>query len=331
MGKKMYAVWRVIMTSSKPSISTHEILEILEKEGIHMDIKTVRSCIRRINAFCFELMGKEMMTLTQKSGVRIDNEFFTDGELQFLIDSIMFHQDLKDEDKNTLKEKLLKFSSFHQQNRLIHFQPTKKELTFSLLVNLSTLMKAIDHQYMIAFEYMNYDIKDGELHEIPSNKGNHNTQYQVSPYQIVMQNNHYYLIGYNEIHKNQLTTYRIDRMRMITLISQPFIEMREQFDMVDEIEKMTNMYVSHQRATLEIECDKKLLREVVSRFGSNIKAKKLYQDHYLIIIEDIPISEGLVGWIMMLQNQIKVISPYFLKQEIHLRLKKMLALYEDEE
>lgn len=37
----------------------------------------------------------------------IHKDIFTDGECQFLLDSITFHHDLLDEDKNTLKQKLL--------------------------------------------------------------------------------------------------------------------------------------------------------------------------------------------------------------------------------
>ncbi len=60
----------------------------------------------------------------------IEHEFFTDGELQFLLDSIAFHQDLQFEDKNILRDRLLLLSSVHQQSRLIDFKPIQKELLF---------------------------------------------------------------------------------------------------------------------------------------------------------------------------------------------------------
>ena len=76
-------------------------------------------------------------------------------------------------------------------------------------------------------------------------------------------------------------------------------------------------------------CDYKLLREIVSRFGQNIDAKKLYQDRYLISTQDVPISQGLIGWIMMMQNQLKVLSPHYLQLEIKERIEKMSKQYED--
>ena len=108
-----------------------------------------------------------------------------------------------------------------------------------------------------------------------------------------------------------------------------FIEMREQFDMNKEIEKMTNMYSTQIKDTLQIECHQKLLREIVSRFGMNIEAKKLYQNQYFITIPDVSISEGLIGWILMLQDNIKVISPISLKEEVQRKIEKMATLYQD--
>jgi len=329
MGKRMYYILKIIYQNPHKGISAQDILKQLKDYQIYIEVKTVYACIQQINAFFHEWLQGDLIVAVKRTGFIIQRDFLSDGELQFLLDSVIFHQDLKDTDKECLKEKLLKCSSSQQQKRLVQFHPTKKELHFSLFLNLTTLMKAIENKQVVHFQYINYDVKDEHLYEVPSFNGNNDDQYIISPYQIVNQNNHYYVIGYNEKHKNQLTTYRVDRMRTIATIHRSFIEIREQFDMIDEIEKMTNMYISHHRDTLEIECDKKLLREVVSRFGTNIKARKLYQDHYFITIEDIPISDGLIGWIMMMQDQIKVVSPLFLKQEIQNKLLKMMKLYQE--
>ena len=55
----------------------------------------------------------------------------------------------------------------------------------------------------------------------------------------------------------------------------------------------------------------------------------LYQERLLLTIEDVSISEGLIGWIMMMQTQIKVISPQYLHDDIKSRIKAMHNLYQD--
>ena len=117
-------------------------------------------------------------------------------------------------------------------------------------------------------------------------------------------------------------------MRFIKTTNHHFKEIREKFDMNEEMKKMMNMYSSDKRDTLQIECYKSALREIVSKFGSHIKAKKLIEDKYLITIDDVSISEGLIGWLFMMQSQVKVITPISLKENILTRLKQLNELYE---
>ena len=116
-------------------------------------------------------------------------------------------------------------------------------------------------------------------------------------------------------------------MRQIMTIQESFIEMREQFDMSKEIDKMINMYSTQVKDTLQIECHQKILREIVSHFGMDMEVKKLHQNKYLLTISDVSISEGLIGWIFMLQDQIKVISPISLREKIQRKIENMASLY----
>ncbi len=329
MGEKMYYVLKIIQDNQNKAISAKEILKKLEKYNIYIDIKTVYSCIKQINHFFYHFLNKEMIISIHRVGYKIENEFFLDGELQFLLDNISFHEDLRYEDKMKLKEKLYHLSSYQQRIRLSNHDPQDKQLSFSLILNISTIIKAIEREKVISFEYVNYEVEKNHLKEVASKNGNYGKQYIVSPYQIVPYNNHYYLIGYNQKYQDKLSIYRIDRMRQIMSAHISFTEVREQFDMDKEIEKMMNMYSASKKDTLQIECHQSLLREIVSRFGMDIEVVKLHQNNYLITIPDVSISKGLIGWILMLQDDIKVISPSFLKEEIERKIESMLNLYKD--
>ena len=150
MGKRMYYVFKIIQEAQGKSITGKEILKCLEKYDIYVDIKTVYSCIRNINDFFQDWLGHNMIASQRKSGFMIEHEFFTDGELQFLLDSIAFHQDLQFEDKNILRDRLLLLSSVHQQSRLIDFKPIQKELSFYKICSCS-ILAASAFQYSIIF------------------------------------------------------------------------------------------------------------------------------------------------------------------------------------
>ena len=325
----MYYVLKIILSSHHHTVTAMQIQTLLNEEGIKVDIKTVYSCIHQINAFFQEWLKRDLIISYHKKGYRIDEDIFDDGQLQFLLDQLAFHQDLNHEDQQKLQSKLLLFSSYHQQQRLVFFESRQRQHSFSLFVNLSVIMKAIELQKAIAFEYIDYDIQKDQLVEISSQRGNKDKQYIVSPYSLTSQNNHYYMIAYNEKYPDQLTNYRIDRMRKIQTLNRGYIDIQEQFDIQNEIEKMMNMFISHHHDTLVLECDHKQLREIVSRFGQQMKVQRLYQDRLLLTIEDVSISEGLIGWIMMMQTQIKVISPQYLQDEMKARIKAMHNLYQD--
>lgn len=330
MGEEMYQILAILLNNDEKSISAQKISQQLLEKGYAVGVKKVLSYAKYMNNLFREWIEDDLISIGKKTGLSIQNDFFTDGELQFLVDSVSFHQDLKNEDKEKLVSKLLKLSSSFQKQRLVHFEPLAHELSFSLLVNLTTIMKAIENQTVLSYEYVNYDIEDERLVEVTSQNGNNGSQYLISPYQIISQNNHYYLIGYNRKHASQLTTYRIDRMRKVQTTRDVFVDIREQFDLSEEIAKMTNMYISSRKDILQIECQQKLLREIVSKFGMDIHVQKLYDDRYFVSIEDVPISDGLIGWIMMLQDQIQVVSPLYLKEEMNKRIHKMLDMYEKE-
>lgn len=212
-----------------------------------------------------------------------------------------------------------------QKKRLIYNHAENTNHSFSLFLNLNTIMKAIEDKKTISFEYINYEFEKNHFKEVSIKKGN--KPYIVSPYQIVLNNNHYYLIGYYKERKNQLSIYRIDRMRYIMLNKQSFLEIREQFNMNETIQKMMNMFSYTKNIDLTIEFHKSILREVISQFSLKIEAHEIRKDWYYSTIKDVQLSEGLIGWILMLQDKIKIISPYTLKEDIKIRMQKMIEMY----
>ena len=191
MGERMYYILKIIQENNGKAISAKDILKELKNYNIYIDIKSVYSCIKQLNSFFNPWIKKDMIISIHRVGYKIENEFFLDGELQFLLDSIAFHEDLKYEDKLKLKEKLDSLSSYQQRERLVGFHPQNKQQSFSLILNISTLIKAIERKCLVSFQYVNYEVEDNHLKEVASQNGNQGQQYIISPYQIVLHNNHY--------------------------------------------------------------------------------------------------------------------------------------------
>lgn len=330
MGERTYYILQMIKESLVP-ISAKEIQKQLEEYYGKIDIKTVYRDIANINAFFQPILQKEYIKTIHRKGYTIDNEYFEDGQLQYLVDSILFNPNLSKGESNELLSKVIAMSSKNQEQRIAIIEPKKNNQSFSLLLNLTTLLKAITNKQNIYFEYVNYKVEKHSLKEISSQNGNYHqgdkTYYVVSPYQIVLRGSNYYLLGYYNQRKDTLSMYRIDRMRIIRHHSSKFIEIREQYDIEQVIDSNINMFISDQHIDMIFRFKDNILREVVNQFGIDFEIHKEIDGWNEATIKDVALSNGLIGWIFMLQEQIEIIHPLSLRQTIIDKLNELTCLY----
>ncbi|WP_296874794.1 WYL domain-containing protein [Thomasclavelia sp.] len=329
MGEKLFYVFKVIKESSEP-ISGKDIVEALSEYGIKVDIKTVYSLIERINDFYTCLTGKKLIQTIRRKGFIIAEDFFEDGQLQFLVDNVVSNPNLDQKAANELVNKLLLLSSTNQSKRLYIEKKPSQDLTFDLLVNLTTIIKAINNHRNIAFKYVSYDIKDNRLTEVYHTNGNLNEEtYMISPYQILVRNSIYYLVGYFNKRKDSLSVYRVDRMRLVMNQRGRFEEISKRYDIVKEFENNVNMFFSNEHIDLIIIFNRRVIREVVSQFGKDIIVRRIDKERVEARIFNVALSDGLIGWLMMLQNKVEVVAPSSLRINVKNRLRSMLAMYDE--
>lgn len=326
MGSKMYFVYKILCESKEP-ISGENILKYLECYGYSMNVKTVYRIIERLNEFYYLFTGKRLIKTIRGVGYVIENEFFDDGQLQLLIDSVNFNPNLDKKSADELCNKLSLLSNDSQLERL-NITEGIHNLNYNTLVSLTTIIKAINKQKNIAFKYVSYDVIGNQLLEVYHKNGNYSDElYVISPYKLILNGNNYYLIGYFNKRKDSLSIYRVDRMRLVINHNSEFEDIREQFDMEKEFDKNVNMYLSNEKIDLKIVFEKKILKEVINQFGKDIFVYKRFDGRLEAIIKHVALSDGLIGWLMMLQTNIEVIAPLNLKEIVKKRLNLMLRMY----
>lgn len=328
--EKLYYIFMIINESQEP-VPAKEIKRILlEKYKISIDIKTIYTMIKNINELFFLFCQKKLIKTIRRVGYCIDEELFVDGQLQYLIDSVLFNQDMNDEEAQAFLKTLMSLSSAKQRSRVNLSKTSHHDRQYAYLLNLTTIIKAIHDKSNIFFKYVYYEIKDGQFSEVYRRHGNnpdHPELYIVSPYKIIQRDSKYYLLAYFEKRPNQLSIYRLDRMRLVRNHKSPFVDIQEQYDFESELDKNINMYLSGYRAQLEIVFDQTVIREVVDRFGFDCQVTQTIDDQYVLTVDHVLISEGLIGWLMMLQNHVKVIRPLQLKEEMLRKIEQMHKLY----
>lgn len=328
MSDRSYLVLKFIKESIEP-ISAKRIQELLLEHGIKVDIKTVYEMIRKINSFYYPILKTNYIMAQRKRGYYISYDYFSDGQMQYMLDCVLSNPTLSSQDSDDLQYRLLSMSSKNQQNRLF-LQENTENRDIRLLLNITTLIKAISEKKNISFRYADYEIKYSHFEEVESKKGNdpeHSNIYIVTPYEITLKGQYYYLVGYFNKRKDKLSTYRIDRMKLVCLHKSPFIDIREQFDMAKDIHKSVNMFVSDEQIDLTIRFKKEITREVVNQFGMEYQVKKDIDGYYRATIKNVIYSQGLLGWILMLNQNIEVIEPISLRNEIINTIYQLNTLY----
>lgn len=326
---RLYYTYLIIKESLDyiPAIEIKMLLE--EKYQIKVDIKTVYQAIRNINELSHYIYQKDIIKTKHRKGYAINEEFFNDGQMQYLWDSILYNNDLDQKEVNILLTKLQTLSSNKQLSRIQNQTIRQNDIrNYDLLLNMTTIIKAINEKKNIYFKYVNYEIKRNRLVEISNIHGNHQDNkefYIISPYKLIQNNSKYYVIGYFDKRPDSLSLYRLDRMRLVRNHKSKYFE-GEQFD-VEQIDNPINMYISGEKEDLEISFDQSIIKEVVDKFGQDNRVTKDYENRYHLIVKDVLINEGLIGWLMMLQDKITVIKPYSLKENMKERIEKTLKQY----
>ncbi|MFV0393695.1 MAG: helix-turn-helix transcriptional regulator [Coprobacillaceae bacterium] len=331
MGERLYYILKIIKEEIEP-ISAKNIQSKLFDYGIQVDIKTVYATIDKINDFYELLTNQKYIQAIHRKGYCIKNHYFEDGELQFLLDNIGFNPNLSNKEIEKLQERLLTMSSASQKEHITINEGKQKDQQFSLLLNLSTLLKAIRQQQPIYFRYVSYKIENHKLEEIYSRNGNlivdDQSYYRVSPYKVVLRGGNYYLLGYFDKRKEQLSMYRVDRMRFIRNHKSQFVDIRDQFDVERDLEKNVNMFISDKKIDVTFKFKDSILREVVNQFGIDMDVHKEPNQWNNATVKDITMSEGLLGWIMMLQDQIEIILPLELREAVIDKVNSLKKIYQ---
>ena len=178
----------------------------------------------------------------------------------------------------------------------------------------------------IGFQYLKYSIQ-GSIPKLTERK--HGEYYIVSPYAIIINEGNYYLLALNDNNK-KMTTYRIDRMRVVKRIEEP----REQTEFTKEmdfyletyLQRVFNMYGGKQER-IYIRFINSLLDTMVDRFGiENATYSKHDEKHYTVSVI-VEISPTFFGWLAGFGNKATLLSPNHVVEEYKEHLKKILDKY----
>ncbi len=309
---KKLALLRILQILQKHSDCDHpltqdKIIEYLKVDyGIVMERKAVSRNLSLLKEAEFEI-GQV------RAGCYLETREFEDTELKLLIDSVLCSRHINPRQSTDLIEKLCKLSNKYFRSHVKNIHSVKdwnKTENSALFYNIEMVDTAIEKGKQLQYDYNKYG-PDKKLHK--------SSFQRVTPYQLILQNQRYYLMGYSSYWGN-MVFHRLDRISNISLYDQPAHPIRDVpgyesgIDYKKISSTMPYMYTD-EAERIEFVTQPAVVDQVIDWFGKDIAIRKT-EDENRVIISLWASPNAMAHWATQYLNYIEVISPAHLRRRI---------------
>lgn len=337
-------------TNGDDSVLTHqEICEKLNKQySIVCDPRTVRSVIESLSDLCekgyldFDVLfipdndedelckkseNKKRAYDKNKNQYCIRYREFADSELRVIIDGILNNKDLSKKETQEIIRKVAKLTNKTFLKTIPDIVNLDSEVFRSsnyLSVTIEDIHNAISKKQMISFIYNKYGI-DKKMH--PKRE----KRYFVNPYQIVIANGFYYLIGNYEGYED-ISHYRIDKMSDVKIEARNIedtnriTEYCEANSIKNLLSKQLYMYSGEiKRIVLLVKVD--ILDEIVDWFGKDFDVLSSIDSQGYVKIAVRTNEQAMQYWALQYACDVEVLEPISLRTRIKDAIKELNRKY----
>ena len=295
--------------------------EIIKKLYDDYGIEAERKAIGRNIALLQDMFEREsankmataiVIESDKRKGTFLDKRLFEDSELRLLIDGVLASKYISEKYSNDLIEKLSTLSNKYFKSNVKHVYSIKdwdKTENKAIFYNIATVDEAIENGRKITFDYNKYGA-DKKLHKTSS--------HTASPYQLILHNQHYYLVFFNEKWK-KICHFKLDKITNIEITDEPMTPLRNikgyengldynkyatalPYMFTDEAERVTFV------------CDECVIDQVVDWFGKNISVKDIGDEKYEVTVS--ASLDAMTYWAMQYLNFVEIKTPLSLRERI---------------
>ena len=306
--------------------------EIIRKLYDNYGIEAERKAIGRNIALLQDMFERESTNKTttaiiiesdKRKGTFIEKRLFEDAELRLLIDGVLASKYISEKYSKDLIEKLSMLSNKYFKSNVKHIYSVKdwdKTENKALFLNIEIIDEAIEKCRQITFDYNKYSA-DKKLHKTSS--------HTTSPYQLVLHNQHYYLVFYNEKWHN-VGHFRLDKITNISITEKPSTPLRSLkgyengLDYKKYATSLPYMFTD-EIGQITFICDGCVIDQVVDWFGKNISIKDVGGGKYEVIVSSSP--NAMEYWAMQYLNYVEIKTPIELREKIKNNLKNATEKY----
>ena len=314
-------IWQILLKHSDYDhpLTQDEIIKYLESDyGIEMERKAVGKNIADLRDAGIDIGSR-------RAGSYIDSREFEDSELKLLIDGVLQSKHITAHHSKDLIEKLCglsnKYFRSHVKN-VYSVNDWSKTENQALFYNIDVVDEAIATGKQVQYDYNKYGV-DAKLHK--------SSFQRVSPYQLILHNQRYYLMGYSDYWGN-MTFHRLDRisnMRLYDKPATPITSVKGYENGIDFKQIASTMPYMYTDAPERIEfiADEYIVDQIVDWFGKDIRMSKLPDDDKKVKVELVASPNAMEHWAMQYLNYVEVTKPASLRERIKTNLAEAIKKY----
>ena len=316
-------IWQILKEYSddKNPMTQDDIASKLEsKYGIDIERKAISRNISLLKEAGIEIESG-------RNGSYLDSRDFEDSELHMLIDGVLSSKHITAKHAKDLINRLCALSNMYFRSSVKHIHSVNdwsRTDNQALFYNIELIDSAIEQRKQIHYDYNKYGI-DKKFHRT--------SKPFVSPYLMILHNQRYYLMAYNEYWHN-IQYYRLDRITNMTITDRNATPIKKVpgYERGINYKKLSTtmpyMY-SDQPAKIDLIADEGIIDQIVDWFGNDVHIMNADEEGKVRVgIEASPTA--MEFWAMQYINHVEIVSPESLRNRMKEILESGLKKYQGE-
>lgn len=303
------------------ALSQAEIAAILlKKYSIAIERKAVSRNLSYLKEAGFEIEPG-------KRGVYLSARDFEDSELHMLIDGVLSSRNITAGHARDLIKRISALSNVYFKSNVKYINYANdwsRTENHELFLNIEKIDEAIETGRRIHYDYNKYG---------PDKKFRKTSEDTVSPYQLLFQNQRYYLMAYSDYWKNMVFR-RLDHMTNMTVTDEKArpLESIPGYERSIDYKSLSSsrpyMFAGEPEET-EFNADVSVTDQVIDWFGTGANIRKL-GDGKTIRVKVKVCAAAMKYWAMQYIDYVEVLRPKPLREEIRASLDNGLKKYGSE-
>ena len=302
-------------TDENHPVSTPELVKIFQAEDAHASRKTIKDDIDVLIGEGFDIVT---VRSTQNSFF-LANRKFEIPEIKLLIDAVSSSRFINREKSAVLIEKLTGMVSKAQAEKIrrhLYTADRVKADNRQIYYIVDAVTDAINDGKKICFQYFEYD---GDKKKLLRRNG---VRYYVSPYALVWDDNHYYMLGFSD-DRQRIVNYRVDRMCNTGMTEEDAVPMPAGFDMEEYVQHQFRMFAGDE-VEVVLECRNEIMKYIVDQFGEDVETWPASETTFFAKVS-VADSPTFYGWVFPVEGKVKIAGPQEIRDKYMTMVKAAAA------